>query len=833
MSKVTLHPVATPCGVGAARWAGILLTAAAMFMTACVPIPPRGDTGKAPSWIGAEMVERSLDRAPDAQQFIAPGIEGLFAELRNAAPVEPAPGSLKPYVPYTKVDTPADPKRFNLRQIVLKLAQGSAVRLRNDRLALAPDVSTPSHTRRLERFGITPTEVQGDIDSLQTLVKAAGARLGRATPRLDEADLQRLQLRAEANTGIEQPDPNLFYFIHLPAGSQLADAVALLEAARKLRSIETAYFQPIPFNAQAMDRPPTTTIDVTPSQGYFRPAPLGIDVDLASRLPGGNGAGVRIVDIEAGWTDTHEDLPAMGFRFGVNWGDNHGTAVLGQIAAGVNGFGANGIVPAATVGWSSVTNLDPFAAPIYFYSVGNALLMSGLTLRPGDIALIEQHFPNLLSGPCPNTCNCPQFGFVAVETIPYEHMAISLLTAAGVIVVEAAGNGQTLVTPASPRDSGAIVVGASNNDRTPACFTNFGPRVDVHAWGGSIGSLGYAEMFVMRRDGSGAPVLDGSGQPIFDLVPDPSLRANGTDPTQWYTRSFGGTSGASPIVVGAAALIQSTRMAAGMTPLTPLQMRSLLATTGTPQAAGTMPAIGPQPDLGAAVASFIPDAARFVGQTGTPLSVAPGATFSLSTQFDNSGGARWTGAHRMSVAPSFASGQQEFSGPTLSQGSSAAPVMPGDRVTGPMQVRAPAQPGTFQLVIQLVAPSGQVLARSPAAAVVVAQPNTPIDNAPMRIDSAPGSLRDGQTGTVTVTATNIGGTTWSNPPYSVVLRRGLRISLPQFGKPVAGSVAPGQSQSFSFDVICNGSGQGFFEAQMGGQAGVFGQSAGRTVVCQP
>ena len=84
------------------------------------------------------------------------------------------------------------------------------------------------------------------------------------------------------------------------------------------------------------------------------------------------------------------------------------------------------------------------------------------------------------------------------------------------VVVEAAGNGQTMVTPASTLDSGAIVVGASNNDLTPACFTNFGPRVNLHAWGGGIGTLGYATMFVARLDPAGNPVLDSAGNPIVD-----------------------------------------------------------------------------------------------------------------------------------------------------------------------------------------------------------------------------------------------------------------------------------------------------------------------------
>lgn len=809
------------------------------WLVACVPLPPKPAPGPdvataRRTWMGARQAERSLDRAPDAQHFIAPGLQGVFAELRDLpADAPPAPGALTPYTPYRHLATPPDPKRYHLRQLVVKVAQGAAVRLRSGRLSPAPEAATPEQARRLERAGLTPEALQRDLQGLELAVKAAGGTLGRAAPRLDEADLQRLHRRAEATTGREQPDPNLFYFVHLPAGTKPLAAAALLTALRGLGSLETTYFQPIPVNAQVVDQPPTTTTDVTGAQGYFRPAPAGIDVDLASRLPGGDGAGVRVVDVEGGWDDRHEDLPPMAFRFGVNWGDDHGTAVLGEIAAGVNGFGASGIAPAATVGWSSVTNLDPFAAPIYFYSVANALLMSGLTLRAGDIALIEQHFPDLLAGPCPNACNCGQFGFVAVETVPYEHLAISLLTGAGVVVVEAAGNGQTLVTPASPADSGAIVVGASNGDLTPACFSNFGPRVDVHAWGGGIGSLGYGESFFMRVDAAGAPVLDASGNQIFDLLPDPALRANGADATQWYTRLFGGTSGASPIVVGAAALVQSTRLAAGLGRLAPVALRTLLVATGTPQAAGTMPAIGPQPDLARAVAGYLPDAARFVGQAGAPLTVAPGATFSLTTQFDDSGSARWTGGHVMSVAPSFQSGQQEFTGPSLPQGSPAAPVQPGDRVTGPMMVRAPAQPGTYRLVVQLVAPGGVVLARSPAAAVVVAQPNTPIDNASLVVDSAPGSLRDGETGSVTVTATNLGTTTWTTASHRLVLSRGLRISLPLFGKPVAGGVAPGQSQGFTFEVICNGSGQGWFQAQMGGTGGLFGGSAGRTIVCQP
>ena len=96
------------------------------------------------------------------------------------------------------------------------------------------------------------------------------------------------------------------------------------------------------------------------SQGYLNPAPGGIDAVYAWTYPGGGEAGVKLVDVEAGWHLDHEDLPSPNEYFfgnGLNLGDeSHGTAVLGVIAARDNGFGATGIVPDASIGWSSSTS---------------------------------------------------------------------------------------------------------------------------------------------------------------------------------------------------------------------------------------------------------------------------------------------------------------------------------------------------------------------------------------------------------------------------------------------------------------------------------------------
>jgi subtilisin family serine protease len=82
-------------------------------------------------------------------------------------------------------------------------------------------------------------------------------------------------------------------------------------------------------------------------------------------------------------------------------------------------------------------------------------------------------------------------------------------------------------TSAGFRDSGAIMVGAgsSASPHTRLGFSNHGNRVDCYAWGENIDTA--------------------------------DTNDAGTDNTA-YTTSFGGTSGASPIVTGAALLVQGS-----------------------------------------------------------------------------------------------------------------------------------------------------------------------------------------------------------------------------------------------------------------------------------
>jgi len=154
-----------------------------------------------------------------------------------------------------------------------------------------------------------------------------------------------------------------------------------------------------------------------------------------------------------------------------------------------------------------------------------------------------------------------------------------------IICIEAGANGtQNLDEPSwggvfdrNVRDSGAIMVAAGTpNGLVAEWFTNYGSRMDVHAWGSSIVTTG------------GGDLYDG-----------------GTLQTR-YTSTFGGTSGASPMVAGSALCLGGIARAAAI-PFTPIQIRTVLHDTGTPHQGASY--IGPRPNLEAAAATIISTAA--------------------------------------------------------------------------------------------------------------------------------------------------------------------------------------------------------------------------------
>ena len=153
------------------------------------------------------------------------------------------------------------------------------------------------------------------------------------------------------------------------------------------------------------------------------------------------------------------------------------------------------------------------------------------------------------------------------------------------------------------RDSGAIIVGAGGsplggNNLARLWFSNYGSRLDLQGWGENVVTTGYGDLYT------------------------------GASKNEWYTSNFGGTSSASPIVAGAATVLQAVVKARTGTPLSPESLRQLLVSTGTPQV-GTQH-IGPRPDLREAIGGVTNQPPNIPFAPAGPSSGAPGTPYSFS-----------------------------------------------------------------------------------------------------------------------------------------------------------------------------------------------------------
>lgn len=343
------------------------------------------------------------------------------------------------------------------------------------------------------------------------------------------------------------------------------DAESLARSLDALDDVETAYVEagPTPPPVNAADDPRSG------NQGYLDAAPAGIDARWAWSVA--DGSGVGFVDLERGWTLQHEDLAAAGITIISGQSrdyQGHGTAVLGEVVSVDNTLGGIGIAPFASTRvvsqWRSATT----------YNTADAIASAAAHMSPGDVLLLEAQTTH------PNAA-----GYVPVEVEAAVFDAIRSAVDDGIVVVEAGANGSVDLdtftdgsgkhvldrSSADFRDSGAILVGAASAaaPHSRLSFSNFGSRIDCFAWGQSIDTCG-----------------DGW---------------TGTSTTA-YTTGFGGTSGATPIVTGAAILLQSFARARG-TSYNPAQIRSLLSdsTLNTASADPGTDRIGVMPNLRAIV----------------------------------------------------------------------------------------------------------------------------------------------------------------------------------------------------------------------------------------
>ena len=317
-----------------------------------------------------------------------------------------------------------------------------------------------------------------------------------------------------------QPVFRSYVVIEPPAG---ADAIDLARTLNERADVEIAYVEggPTPPPVNPANNP------LSGNHGYLAAAPGGIDAYWA--WGHADGSGIDFVDLEQGWTLNHEDLAAAAICVisGVNLAyTGHGTAVLGEVVGVDNFIGVVGIAPSARARvvsqWRTAAN----------YQTADAIRSAMSAMRAGDVLLLEAQttYP-------PGTDLLP----VEVEQAVYD--AIPAATDAGIVVIEAGGNG-------------AVDLDQFQDVRVRRILEN-------------VQSTG---------DGWTGNALDK------------------------YTPGFGGTSGASPIVTGAALLLQAWALGRRYS-YPPHTLRALLSDPAhnTASASPTVDRIGVMPNLKAII----------------------------------------------------------------------------------------------------------------------------------------------------------------------------------------------------------------------------------------
>jgi serine protease len=440
----------------------------------------------------------------------------------------------------------------------VKFREGTEIRVRNGR---PRDISS---TRAM-------------ASSLSSILQSIPGGDWRRLHSVSEEKLAEIRSRGTQRSGRALLDLELYERLTLPPGLNASQAKKIL-----LRSsaVEGAYYvtKPVPPPA-APDYSLSTTV---PYQGYLDAAPSGVNARFtwASNYIG---AGISICDVEYDFHDNHVDLPGMN-RIGgtaIPSDTHHATAVLSEILGLHNGTGVRGIAYGAGPNYFSPQNTYEFGN-----SVARAIVECIAALEAGDVLLMEtQTIGPYYTGIPEGT----QYGLVPSEWEKPVYDAVRAAVAIGIVVVEASGNGSQNLDDVAysnsanndhkpfllENDSGAIIVtgGSSTVPHSDLFYSNYGATVDLQGWGENIVSAGYGSLYA----------------------------AEGID--SYFSDNFGGSSGASPIVVGTVAILQSLYRNTFGSVLPPAEMRSLLRRTGT--AGSGFLANTPLPDIRAAFFDLI------------------------------------------------------------------------------------------------------------------------------------------------------------------------------------------------------------------------------------
>ncbi|PEC85896.1 S8 family peptidase [Bacillus cereus] len=305
-------------------------------------------------------------------------------------------------------------------------------------------------------------------------------------------------------------------------------------------------------------------------QGYLEAAPYGINAPFAWGVQGSKGSDVTFVDMEYGWLLNHEDLVHQDIELmsgrNIDQHVGHGTSVLGIVSSEDNKVGNIGIAPKAKA--KVISQIRDNGQ----YNTADAILSAVNQLEAGDVLLLEAQ------------ASFDGYGdkYLPVEVQPDIFDAIRAGTDKGVVIIEAGANGWNDLDQFKDRngkqilnrnskdfkDSGAIMVGAGSSSfpHERMWFSNYGSRIDVYGWGENV---------------------------------DTTTAEQSRSAINLYTPSFSGTSSASPIIAGAATLVQSIAKENLGQPYRPSELRAILSNqnTGTKSKDPYADKIGVLPDL--------------------------------------------------------------------------------------------------------------------------------------------------------------------------------------------------------------------------------------------
>lgn len=338
-----------------------------------------------------------------------------------------------------------------------------------------------------------------------------------------------LKLNAKATANLGLPGVSVFKVLD-------GDALQVAEALRGDPRVANQF-------AHADLIVPTTTYQVTPADdlfdqqwhlentGQFGSGITLADIEVLEAWKTTLGDGIRIGMIDDGVDIDHDDLIPnyLGFSqslLGDDDADNignlgfHGTAVMGLMAATANSIGVRGVAPEAR--WTASNGISGGATV--------ADLASGFDFAMDTDVDVHNN----------------SWGFRLVVMVPevlskaIERAANTGRDGKGVVICFAAGN------EGAERKAGegvamlpqVIQVGATGYRDTLVSYSNFGETQDVTG-----PTLGDDNIGLVTTDIAGGFGFN-DGNSFFDFQGQPD-----------YTKQMGGTSGASPVVSGVAALV--------------------------------------------------------------------------------------------------------------------------------------------------------------------------------------------------------------------------------------------------------------------------------------